>query len=687
LLGAPTRKRTRSTDARAVLAAPSLAQRAGSCTLVVPVVALGRILREMTDDERLSPMMPAPHHHDDGRHAPALASVRRPMGAALVNDRHADCRRASTEDAHGSGRSRASLAWVLTTDGLRHVSTWAHLPPRGRPRNTESAPREVTCPVCERPVLLKLGRKVVHHAAHAPGDPCVVTQPETALHFNLKCHLHDQLAAAVGAGRPLRVTEACMVGQSGLGWKRRYDTPAPADYLRHEWLADPCEERRERVWLEAWDHVELERRVGDERAARIPDIVLYQGGVVVGAIEVFHSHAVDYAKAEALAARDVKWLEVRTDEALLADGSAWTLDTPLPAHRTGPAARWRCAAHEEAREAARQAALEAEAREREAARHSRRVCAVKLVDIRYPCGTPDRNVYRVVEERTDGVLHTIVLERNRLTLLRLPLAAAAKRVLWARIKKTYAADVRGITVKRGAATDCAMGWAKGALAERIAERAASRLWQQVPLEDTHPVRWRFDRTTGTWFQPPELREVRWDRAPDDPLEQPDPAWPRRPPSPSTHPVGRALPVRESRGSARPRWRTPLEARDLGAAVTDVEEATAVNVYALRRAARATARVVVVVRGELSLEGIRHLDDGLCASGIERLWVSHRHAWPPGIDEVPWLPLVAAPDGGHAVPINGVATPVADAVAAFAAGAPALAPANIISRRLARTRRG
>ena len=461
----------------------------------------------------------------EGDYATSRSRTPSRAGGVSVGEGRAGCGGAVPDAPDRAHRPRASLEWVLTANGVQHVSSWADLPRSERPRNTLGSPRTVVCPVCERPVVLKLGRKVVHHAAHAPGDPCVVTQPETALHFNLKCYLADHLAGAVGSGRPLRLTEACMVGQSGLKWDRRYHTPPPADYLRREWLADPCKERHERVWLESWDRVELERRVADERAARVPDIVLYQDGVVVGAVEVLHSHAVDDEKAAALAALGVPWVEVRVEEALLAAGSAWTLDAPLPAHRVGPASRWRCAEHEtEWREA-----LEAEARECGTTRQTSRVCAVRLVDILYPSGKLFRNIYRVVEASTDGVPRTIALERNGDPLLQLPLASAPKRTIWARIESMLAADVHGFTAVHRARTDCAMEWAKGALAERMVKRASSVPWRKVPLEDTHPLRWHYAPALRRWFQPADLRDVRWDRAADDPLTEPHPALGRRAP--------------------------------------------------------------------------------------------------------------------------------------------------------------
>src|SRR5689334_8206578 len=77
------------------------------------------------------------------------------------------------------------LQWVIVDGGARRVSTFASLPRRRRPR--------AMCPVCARPVILKLGPVLEHHAAHAPGVICATTQPETALHVNCKLALAEAL--------------------------------------------------------------------------------------------------------------------------------------------------------------------------------------------------------------------------------------------------------------------------------------------------------------------------------------------------------------------------------------------------------------------------------------------------------------------------------------------------------------
>src|SRR5690349_15401338 len=68
--------------------------------------------------------------------------------------------------------SRVSLAWVETSHGMRHVSAFAHLSPRERPRNTKGDPRAVRCPVCQQPVVIRIPKVRAFHAAHQPGATC-----------------------------------------------------------------------------------------------------------------------------------------------------------------------------------------------------------------------------------------------------------------------------------------------------------------------------------------------------------------------------------------------------------------------------------------------------------------------------------------------------------------------------------
>jgi hypothetical protein len=273
-------------------------------------------------------------------------------------------------------------------------------------------------------------------------------------------------------------------------------------------------------------------------ASRIPDIVLYRGDQLVGAIEVFHTHAVDEEKAAILAALKVPWIEVRADERLIQQSRAWTARELLPIHREGPAKPWRCESHlaalereaaaerghraeaEWVVEAVRKAAVRGAEAEREAVGHSSHVCAAKLVDVLYPSGKQWRIVYYVRELCTDGMPHSIVLLRDAHTLLTLTPESQSKKEIWSRMKARVEADVHGVEVKCGATTDSPMSWARGALAARMVESASFGDW----MRSTHPPRNMFDKRTGSWFVPEDLRDVRWDRAEDDHLSEPHEVW-------------------------------------------------------------------------------------------------------------------------------------------------------------------
>lgn len=263
--------------------------------------------------------------------------------------------------------------------------------------------------------------------------------------------------------------------------------------------------QRQRVWIERWDRVELEQRVPCAETVRIPDIVLWRGDVVVGAIEVFHSHAVSLEKAKALSTAAVPWIEVLADTALLGGpdaGSGWTLEDPLPVHRQSDGLQWRCHHHE----TRYRAWLDAERRRREAARHTERLVAVKLADLFYPSGKLFRNIYQVVERSTDAIAHSLALTREKQTLLNIPVSVGkveARR----RIDERVEADLHAVEAVRDVLTDSPMEWARGPLAVRMMREVERIAWSWVPLERTHPVRLRFERKSGEWFMPPDFREV------------------------------------------------------------------------------------------------------------------------------------------------------------------------------------
>jgi hypothetical protein len=171
------------------------------------------------------------------------------------------------------------------------VSRFAAMKPRQRPT--------ALCPQCERPVILKLGPVRKHHAAHHPGEVCSATQPESALHISVKCHIADELRRAGSARIPLIVVERCAVGRSVL--VATSETLSP-----HELSSSPCDATQEHLAALTWDDVVVERRIAghdaeDSTLARTPDIVLLNASVPILAIEVFVTHRVDQIKAEALA--------------------------------------------------------------------------------------------------------------------------------------------------------------------------------------------------------------------------------------------------------------------------------------------------------------------------------------------------------------------------------------------------
>src|SRR5258708_31310209 len=123
-----------------------------------------------------------------------------------------------------------SLAWVVVDDAPHHVSEFATLAPRERPR--------AACPQCGRRVTLKLGRVRRHHAAHPPSCACPAIRAETALHLNAKIGLAMALRRYAGSVVAIDVRSAC-AGAPG----------------------ERCDRASTSVWLDDWDAVDVELRV------------------------------------------------------------------------------------------------------------------------------------------------------------------------------------------------------------------------------------------------------------------------------------------------------------------------------------------------------------------------------------------------------------------------------------------
>lgn len=205
------------------------------------------------------------------------------------------------------------LQWVLVDGALRKVSEFAGLSPGRRP--------DAVCPLCRRPVILKLGQQRAHHAAHYEGAICAATQPETALHLNMKYHLLRELSKA----NELLTTQKCLGRERELEYNR----------------STTCDQMRNVVFASAWDSVQVEYPFN----GLILDVALLKDGQVVTAIEVFVTHRVDDNKRARLEESGLSWIEIEANEQFYDGDQPWTADVPLShiaVHYPQALQGWRC---------------------------------------------------------------------------------------------------------------------------------------------------------------------------------------------------------------------------------------------------------------------------------------------------------------------------------------------------------
>ncbi|MEP6495757.1 MAG: competence protein CoiA family protein [bacterium] len=422
-------------------------------------------------------------------------------------------------------KSCESLTWVLVDNAPTPVSRFVDVRPRQRPT--------ALCPQCERPVTLKLGRIRGHHAAHRPGDrACLATQPESALHISVKCHIAEELRRAGREGIPLIVAERCVVGGSGLPLTL-------ATLLPHERSASPCEAVQEHLVAQGWDAVVLERRIaGHERdadatIARTPDIVLLKQGVPILAIEVFVTHRVDEIKAQALAALGVPWAEVQADQSLIST-APWRYDVPRPIAQLSGHGLWRCARHQreheewiadearrrelEAREEEARLALAAanEERRRELferlAVHTTTVRGVRIADFYLTNGQRRRRYYFVTEEAGYSGRHIALVEGESTVASWAPdfESEDSRRRVWQALRDAWQNDCRELQREEHSTMDSPMQWLHGPLAMIIATFVRSRTAENVrALLEAFPPRFESARD-GPWVGSRSLRDLSWD---------------------------------------------------------------------------------------------------------------------------------------------------------------------------------
>lgn len=256
--------------------------------------------------------------------------------------------------------------WVLIDGELHDVSEFVCLPPRSRP--------DVICPVCANLVTMKLGTERVHHYAHQPGQVCITTQPETALHLNVKFYIYHQLLK----------TDRILIEQECAGH---------------------CDKTKQSIWLQGWDRLEVEYTVSSFR----PDIALVKDEKVIGAIEVVVTHRMEEPKREYFEEQEIKWLEIDADESLYQGDGAWKTEDPLQFTVCHPdLEKWIC---DDCLDRQREAQ-----ERREYERHNyTEIHATKMVDFYFPSGKKHREVYYVMKrvENDQWVRAWVKTEKNR----------------------------------------------------------------------------------------------------------------------------------------------------------------------------------------------------------------------------------------------------------------------------------
>ncbi|MBN8637371.1 MAG: hypothetical protein J0M07_18745 [Anaerolineae bacterium] len=334
------------------------------------------------------------------------------------------------------------LKWVLVEGALCNVSDFSSLPPEERP--------VAYCPICERQVILKLGQKRIHHYAHRPEDTCPAANPETALHLNCKFHLYHQLLTA----RVLFVSSRCQ----------------------------RCSRTKPVPWKKDWDNVKVEYRLDSLR----PDIALLKGEQVIGALEVFVTHAVNGEKIQKLRAQGVDWIEISAAETFYEEPDAWTPKRALdPIHIAPELPNWICSEC--------QKTLEREQYQRD---HPRRIVYAKMVDFYYSSGKKFRNVFYVKDELAYGErVRLWVEDANRRVIVeeKAPITSVSQK----RLSAAFQSKLDEM-IKTAAVVDQPMKWVRWESGHKFVARDL----------DNFPFRYAWNENRRKWVQQPG---VKWKR--------------------------------------------------------------------------------------------------------------------------------------------------------------------------------
>lgn len=377
-----------------------------------------------------------------------------------------DCYHERSQAADG-----VRLSWVRHGTDTVHARTFANLAISERPT--------VFCPGCGEKVILKLGEILSPHAAHYTDAACPFGSNEAALHFEMKHHVADELKRASSSNVRLIVQVRCADLKEEI-------IPQP---VRSDYTLCGVTNAYELDW--EWDEVKVEPSWNGCK----PDVLLLRSGKAVGVIEIFNTHAVSQEKASRLELLRIPWIEIRANSRIVSSYSPWTIKSVLPTYRQGGIPLWRCASHERAF-----------AHSVESRRHSSRRVAARVVDVYEKEGSATRELWSVHLYATDGRVGKAVLFREDEVVVEVEvdnpddLTKERREVAIAFRKKIAELG------NEGAFVDSPMRWFVSADADRLARIAGNRA--MFP----HLYVWLDARRK--WWQPADLKDVKWDGVPD-----------------------------------------------------------------------------------------------------------------------------------------------------------------------------
>jgi hypothetical protein len=344
--------------------------------------------------------------------------------------------------------------WVLV-DGIPHnVTEFAGMEPKRRP--------SAICPLCQTPVIPKLGNERVHHYAHQPEIICSATQPETALHLNAKYYLFSQLQQT----HSITIESYCSGG---------------------------CGATREITWSQNWDDVIVEHTLGSYR----PDVTLFINQKPIGALEILVSHKVSEEKASFFQENEIPGLEIKVDEQFYEGDFKWTPDNPLPYYRLFPNAEtWFCDDCLEIRKTLQEQSKLQERRFQPKSQgrqlqheqnNSVRTIEAKLSDIYYLSGKRYREMFFLMEQLIDGkrVKVWVKTEKETIAVEKSPITDKSLEDL-----RQAVAQRLDRHRKNGAIVDNYVDWQPWVAGKKYVARDTDR----------HPFRYKWDAEQKKWVK-------------------------------------------------------------------------------------------------------------------------------------------------------------------------------------------